>query len=263
MFRDWHDKHVIITGASSGIGWTLAEMLAARGARVSLIARRAERLEELAAKIERAGGVASFAGADVADRSAVEAATLKVTDALGPCDVLIANAGIHRHTHGRRFDPAIATAVFETNVLGVVNVVGAVLPGMVSRGRGKLVTIASIAGYLGLPGAGAYSGSKSAVMTLMESLRVDLAGTGVECLTICPGFIDTPLLDEHNKSALRMLGVGRACARMIRAMETRRGRYAFPWQTVLLARFARRLPWPLYVRMARHVEKRHGARPSG
>jgi short-subunit dehydrogenase len=253
----WRDKCVIITGASSGIGWALAEHLAARRAKLGLIARRAEKLKELAAAIETAGGRAVLARADVTDTQETAQACRALEAALGPCDVLIANAGIHHYSPGYDFRPDRANAVFTTNVAGVVNAIGAVLPGMVERRRGHLVAMASIAAMLGLPEVGAYSASKAAIVTLMESLRVDLHRHGVRVTTVCPGFVDTPLIADHARPLLRfILSPADAARRTAWAIEQERAEYWFPWQTWLLARLGRALPFSIYRRICSRLPKR-------
>lgn len=243
----WQRKCVIITGASSGIGKALAEHLADRGARVGLIARSKDRLAELAATIESAGGRVTCAPADVTDAEQATRATRILEETLGPCDVLIASAGIHRFTPGAEFDADAARAVVTTNVHGVINAVGAVLPGMVARRSGHLVAVASIAGMVGLPAVGAYSASKAAVVALMESLRVDLHRHNVKVTTICPGFVNTPLIAGHRPALLKfVLSPDDAARRIARAIEHGRSEYWFPWQMWLLARFARALPFWAY-----------------
>ncbi len=254
--RFWREKCVLITGASSGIGWRLAELLAASGAKVGLTARREARLAELASQIASRGGRAALAAADVADLAQVRAAMQSLEAELGPCDVLIANAGIYRKTPGRAFDPVKADAVVAVNLQGVIHAVGAVLPGMVQRRCGHLAAVSSIAGTLGLPGAAAYSASKAAVITLMESLRVDLRPLGVKVTTICPGFVDTPLITDADRAAIKnIISAEDAAHRIARAIERGRAECAFPRLTRLSTRVAKLLPCSLYDRiMGRYPE---------
>jgi short-subunit dehydrogenase len=243
----WQDKRVFITGASSGIGWALSAHVARQGAVVGLMARRSEKLAELTRTIESVGGRAAWVSADVTDAEQAGQAVRTLEAAVGRCDVLVANAGIHQYTPGPAFRTADANAVIAANVQGVINAVGAALPGMVARRRGHVVAIASIAGMLGLPEVGAYSASKAAVITLMESLRVDLHASNVKVTTICPGFVDTPLIAEHRRKVLRfVLSPPEAARRVAWAIERGRTEYWFPWQMWLLARVARALPFPVY-----------------
>ncbi len=246
----WSGKCVIITGASSGIGWALAEHLAAHGARLGLLARSTKRLAALHERIERAGGCAAWTTADVTDLERTQAATRELQAAIGPCEVLVAGAGIYRQTHGRRFDPSVANEVLATNVQGVVNAFGAVLPGMLERKHGHLAVISSIAGFVGLPAGAAYSAGKAALMIFMQSLRLDLRETGVKVTTICPGYVDTPMITDEERASLKGLVTAEDAARRIaRAIERGRAECWFPWRTWLPARLASLLPAAAYQRI--------------
>ena len=243
----WKDKRVFITGASSGIGWATAEHLAGLGARVGLIARREELLAELAGKIRTAGGVAEYAAADVATSAETAAAVASLERLLGPCDVMLAGAGIYRHTDGRNFKAGPVNEVLQVNVSGVVNSFAAVLPGMVERRSGRLAAISSMAAMIGLPGACAYSASKAAVVTLLESLRVDLHRHGIKVTAICPGYVDTPIITKAERKTLKGLISAEKAARHIAwAISRGRAEHWFPWHTWLMVRAARMLPPRLY-----------------
>jgi short-subunit dehydrogenase len=260
----WHQKCAIITGASSGIGWKLADLLAARGARVGLMARREPLLNELARLITSRGGRAACAVADVADLPAVRTALRTLEDELGPCDVLIANAGIYRKTSGGEFDPVKADAVVATNLQGVIHAIGAVLPGMVKRRSGHLAAVASMAGALGLPGAAAYSASKAAVITLLESLRVDLRLLGIKVTTICPAYVDTPMITDGDRATIKnLVSAQDAARRIVRAIERGRAECWFPWSTRLSTKLARWLPCSLYDRIMVHFPEMEESRQEG
>src|SRR5213083_2776536 len=190
---DWSNRVVLVTGASSGIGRGLAVELARRGAAVGLLARRGEVLNEIVNEIDAAGGRALALPADVTDATAVRSAADELSAKLGPIDVLFANAGVGATTHANDLDAKQVASLFDVNIIGVVNSVTAVIPGMVERGRGQLVAISSLAAYRGLPKSAAYCASKAAVSSFFESLRLDLHGSGVEVTIVHPGFIKTPL----------------------------------------------------------------------
>jgi len=256
MKPDWSQKVVLVTGASSGIGRALAVAWARRGARVALLARRAEALEEVAGAVEAAGGRAFAVVADVRKSEAVKAAVELVEREWGRVDVLVANAGVGGLTSAREFPLDRATEVFETNVVGVMNTVAAALPGMLARGGGHVVGISSLAGFQGLPGSGAYCASKAALSTLFESLRVELRGSGVVVTTIHPGFVKTPLTEGRSRPMPFLMEVERAAEQIVRAVERRRAAYAFPWQLALFARFANSLPEALRERVLARVRLR-------
>ena len=257
MSKFWRDKRVFITGASSGIGWALAEYLADRGARVGLLARREPELVRLASAIDSRSGGAAFAVADVSDPDQTTQAIRKLEERLGPCDIMIANAGMHRYTRGDVFNGANARDVFATNVNGVINAIDAVLPAMVGRRSGHLVAVASIAAMMGLPEVGAYSASKAAVVTLMEGLRLDLHGFNVKVTTICPGFVRTPMIAQHSDKILKfVLESADAAARIANAIERNKAEYWFPWQMWLIARLTRALPFGLYRRICSLMPRR-------
>lgn len=246
----WRDKCVLITGASSGIGRALAHVLAAQHARVGLLARRVARLHDLADEIARAGGHAAVAAADVAVREQVFEAVAELESTLGPCDVLVANAGVYRKTAARDFDVQRADLVLRTNLLGVVYPIGAVLPGMVRRGRGHLAAVSSVGGMIGLPGAAAYCASKQGVVTLLQSLRADLWHTGIRVTAVCPGFVDTPMITDQERATLRgLVSAPDAARRIARAIERGRAEDWFPWWTALEVRLARLLPPRLAARI--------------
>lgn len=253
----WLGKCVLITGASSGIGWALAEHLARQGARLGLIARRKEKLAELTGHIQSLGRKAAFAVADVTDPDQVDDAVRTLEHALGLTDVLIANAGMHKRAPGAVFNGSAARAVIDVNVNGVINVIDSVLPSMVDRRSGHIVTIASIAAMLGLPEAGAYCASKAALVTLMESLRVDLHRYHIKVTTICPGFVETPLIAYHSrKELLFLLKPQEAADRIARAIARGKTEYWFPWPMWLLTRLGSLLPFAMYRKICEFFPRR-------
>lgn len=237
----------IVTGASSGIGRSLARRLAAGGDSVALLARREPLLEELAAEIEAAGGHALSIPCDVTDRDAVHAAVARVEEVLGPVERLVANAGGGEPTDSVHFDATHLARVVALNLTGTAYCIEAVLPDMLRRKKGHLVAVSSLAAYRGLPGAGAYSASKAALSNLMESLRVDLKPHGVDVTLLLPGFVRTktgPVKRKRNKPF--RLELEDATSRMEKAIRSRRPRYAFPLPLAVLARMASLLPARLF-----------------
>jgi len=242
---DWSNKVVLVTGASSGIGRGLAIELARRGASVGLLARRRDLLEAAVDEINAAGGRALALPADVTHADQVRGAACELRRKFGYIDVLVANAGVGGTTYAVDLCEKDVTRVIRVNVIGAVNSVTAVIPHMVQRGSGHLVAISSLAGYRGLPKSAAYCASKAGVSALFESLRIDLAQTGVDVTIIHPGFIKTPLT-AGRKHMPYLMELDDAVERMMRVIEKRKKTYSFPWQLATIVRACMLLPIPLY-----------------
>ncbi len=251
MDRSFAGRVAVITGASSGIGRSLAVTLAGAGCRVGLVARRRPALEGVAAEVRRAGGVADAATADVSDRAQVRRAMADLAGSLGPVDLVVANAGVGVPT---TLDPVNIDAVEETirvNVLGVIYAIDAALPAMLARGSGQIAAISSLAAYKGMPGESAYCASKAAVNAYLEGLRVQVRGRGIAVSTICPGFVRTPMTAVNNFEMPFALDADEAARRIVRALRRRAKVYDFPWQTALLMRLLRLAPDRVVARVFR------------
>jgi short-subunit dehydrogenase len=231
---------IVLTGAANGIGRATAEALAARGARLGLIDLDGERLEEIAGRL---GPAVASRAADVTDADGMKAAVASLESAIGPTDVLVACAGVGRLTQVPDLDTSGLRAMLEVNVLGVAHAIDAVLPGMVGRGRGHLVGISSVAGFRGMPWMASYSASKAAVWAYLEALRPALKRRGVRITTVFPGFVRTGMtLDIPYARPVSMMEPERAAAHLVRAIESRRRDYVFPWSARLGMGFLRRSP---------------------
>jgi len=248
---------VFITGASSGIGAALARHYAARGAVLGLVARRAEVLDALLATLTGEHAVYPL---DVADVAALREAAADFSTRFGVPDVVVANAGVSVGTLTEEAeDLAAFERVMRTNVLGVVATFQPFVASMRARGRGRLVGIASVAGIRGLPGAGAYSASKAAVIAYLESLRVEMHGSGVKVVTIAPGYIDTPMTAVNRYPMPFMLPADEAARRFAKAIDAGTGYAVIPWQMGVVAKLMRILPNAIFDR----VFARAGRKPRG
>jgi short-subunit dehydrogenase len=236
------DQVVVITGASSGIGWAMALELARTGAKVGLIARRRDKLEELAATIRQAGGSAALAVADVAERGQTHEAIGEVRRQLGPIDLLIANAGVGAPTQLNPLNIQEVERMFRVNLFGVVYSIEAVLPEMLTRGRGHLAGISSLAAYKGLPGESAYCASKAGLNAYLEGLRIQLRPHNIAVSTVCPGFVATPMTAVFEFKMPFVMDAETAARRIVRALARRRKVYNFPLTTTLLMKLTRWLP---------------------
>ncbi len=246
----------VITGASSGLGWELARCLAGEGVRLGLIARRVDRLEDLAGQLRASGAEVAIAGADVGQRSQILAAVESLRRSLGPIDLLIANAGVGAPTLLEPFNVGDVEKMFQVNTLGVVYSIEAVLAEMLQRKQGHLVAVSSLGAYKGLPGESAYTASKAAVNGYMEGLRIQLAPLGIHVTTVCPGFIKTPMTDCFDFTMPFALTAETAARRIVGAIRRRRKVYNFPWRMSLLMGLIARLPdWLVRWLMAGYNEK--------
>lgn len=235
---------VVITGASSGLGRALAAEYARRGATLALMARRGDLLEALAASLPTCCYCYPL---DVRDAPAMTRAAQDFIDREGCPDIVIANAGISVGTStAETRDSAVFEEILATNLLGMMLTFQPFIDLMRSQGRGTLAGIASIAGFRGLPGASAYCASKSAAITYLESLRLELRDDGVKVVTVCPGYVDTPMTVVNPYRMPFLMGADRAAANVADAIARGKRFHVLPWQMALIAWLLRHLPRPLY-----------------
>ncbi len=231
---------MFITGASSGIGEAFARHYAAQGATLGLVARRGELLQELSSRLNTP---VSIYTADVRDANALTQAAEDFIQKFGVPDIVIANAGVSRGTlTEQKEDAAAFKAIFDINVLGLLHTFRPFIAGMKARGNGTLVGIASIAGIRGLPGAGAYSASKAAAISYLESLRVEMQQHGIHVTTIAPGYIKTPMTNVNAYSMPFLMDADVAATKMAKAIAAKRRFIVVPWQMGWLARLMRFIP---------------------
>ncbi|MCF8171216.1 MAG: SDR family oxidoreductase [Candidatus Methylopumilus sp.] len=239
---------VFITGASSGLGAALAKQYALQGHTLGLLARRRDRLHELASSLP---GRHYLYVVDVQDRAELHAAAYNFIEQVGEVDVVIACAGISAGTLTEEADDfAVFKAIFETNVMATVSTFEPFVPQMIKRRAGTLVGIASVAGVRGLPGAGAYSASKSAVTTYCESLRLELKPHHVGVVTIAPGFIRTEMTEKNPYHMPFLMDAEEFAVRALVAIQQKKSYVVIPWQMGVVGKLLRLLPNWLYDRLA-------------
>jgi short-subunit dehydrogenase len=231
---------VFLTGASSGIGEALARNYAVRGATLGLVARRADLLDSLKASL---GTSVETYAADVRDLPAMQAAARDFIAKHGVPELVIANAGVSHGTLTEYADDIdVFRQILDINVIGTVNTFHPFVLPMREAKRGTLAGIASVAGYRGLPGAGAYSASKAAVIRYCEALRVELNGTGVRVATICPGYIATPMTAKNPYPMPFIITADEFARRFARAIDAGRGYAVIPWPMAIVAKLLAILP---------------------
>ena len=235
-------RRIFLTGASSGIGAALAEIYAAPGVTIGLLARRESRLAELAQRLGRTGCRVLTYAADVTDGPRMRQAALAFCEAADGVDLAIANAGTSAPDRILDGNPAAVTDMFRINVEGTLNTLFPLIPAMAANGGGHLVAIGSVAGFRGLPGKGGYSATKAALKILMDSYRPVLQRRNILATTICPGFVESELTAK-NRYPMPFIMPAPKAARLIQAAIARGSRtYVFPWQMRLLVPLLTHVP---------------------
>jgi short-subunit dehydrogenase len=241
------DKLVFITGASSGIGQALAWRYHQAGWRLALSARRGGVIEDWAGQHGLARDRYRVYEADVADQCSIVAAGQDCLSKQGVPDTVVANAGISIGMDtAAREDLDVMARVFATNNVGMAGTFHPFLAPMAQRGSGRLAGIASVAGIRGLPGHGAYCASKAAAIAYCESLRGELRGTGLKVVTICPGYIDTPLTRKNRYPMPFLMPAPAFADKAFDAIEAGVSYRVIPWQMAVVAKLLRLLPNGLF-----------------
>ena len=249
---------VFITGASSGIGQALALRYHQAGFRLALVARRSEAIEAWAVALGLAPDSYAVYGADVADTDSIVAAAQACIARQGLPDVVIANAGISIGIDSAQREDIDAMAqVFATNNIGLAASFQPFMQAMRARGSGRLVGIASVAGIRGLPGHAAYCASKAAVISYCEALRGELRGTGVQVITIAPGYVDTPLTRKNRYPMPFLMSASRFADLAYKAITAGDSYRVIPWQMGLVAKLMRLTPNALWDRILARQPRKH------
>lgn len=233
-----------VVGASSGIGAELARELVRRGAHVAISGRRAQELE-------RVGGTdMAQVPLDVTDADAVDGAVGTVHSALGGLDTVVYSAGYWKQFDAAEWDRESFARHVEVNLLGLNNVLGAVVPGLVAQGHGQLVGIASVAGYRGLAGSEAYGATKAAQLNLFEALRASLGPKGVHVTTVAPGFVRTEMTAVNEFPMPFLINADEAARTIADGMAAGRQTITFPRPMAAAMAVARLVPGPLWTALS-------------
>lgn len=248
----------LVTGATSGLGREAAVQLGRRGWRVALTGRRADKLKETAEAVRKAGGTPLELVGSVSDPKDVNAQYAQIKKEWGGLDYVVLNAGVGDRNDAKEFKASSVVWTFETNVFGVAYWMEAVLPDMIAQGSGTLSAVSSLAAFRGLPSSGSYSASKAALNALLESARVDLRGTGVRVVTVCPGFVKSELTDRNEPGQMPfLLGTEDGVARMLRGIDAGDRVVHFPWQLSLTVIYLlHNLPGFIYDRIASRIKRK-------
>ena len=235
-------KTIWISGASSGIGYELVKQLATTGANIAISARSEEKLAALANEFANVHAYPL----DVTDAEAVAKCAADIEAAHGPIDLTIFNAGVSAASTTAKPAADIFRTVMETNYLGVTNGLSAIIPNMSARGQGHISWVASLGGYNGLPGAGAYNASKAALVSLAEASRLELAPKGITITIINPGFVRTPMTDKNKFPMPFLLEPEDAARKIIAGLMAEKYEINFPKPLVWFVKFLRLMPYPIF-----------------
>ncbi len=255
--ESFRNRVALITGAASGIGRQLALSLAAEDAHIAALDRQSDGLERLASDLK--GKTIAYALADVTDLDAMRAAVARLEQQIGPTDLLVASAGIGIETPAENFRAEDFTAQIQVNLIGIINTLDAVLPGMCQRQSGQIAALSSMASYRGLPHMGGYCASKAGLNSLLDALRVELRPKGISVTTICPAWIRTPLTTPLGLPDKELMAVEDAVRLILDALRARKPFLAFPtkhaWQGRLLRHTPRAISDWLVRQWARRMKK--------
>lgn len=239
----WTGKAVLITGASSGLGYALVEALAPYRIHFGLLSRRVEPMQELAEKLKASGSQFWLRACDVRKRIEVESAIADFAKAAGGLDVAWVNSGIGGETSFRRWDWDRVENLIDTNLKGALYTAHACVQQMAPQNRGAIVAISSVSAMRGLAGRAIYSLTKIGVAYYMEAMAAELPQ--IQFTTVYPGFVDTPL-NRNNPNRLWLMMPPQAAQLMIKAVAKRKREYIYPFPMKLLFHLARALPARIY-----------------
>jgi NAD(P)-dependent dehydrogenase (short-subunit alcohol dehydrogenase family) len=247
--QTWQGRVAWLVGASSGIGRATASLLHRQGAQVIVSARSADALQAFVA--EHPGSVAL--PLDAADRAALRDASRQIEARFGRLDLAAYCAGIYTPMRAADFDLDEALRHVQINQAGALHLLDAVLPLLLRQRQGHLCLVSSVAGYRGLPQALAYGPTKAALISLAESLWLDLQPLGIGVSLVCPGFVDTPLTARNTHPMPALIGVDEAARCIVRGWQQGRFEMHFPRRFTTWLKLARMLPYGAYFRVIRRV----------
>jgi NAD(P)-dependent dehydrogenase (short-subunit alcohol dehydrogenase family) len=256
----WAGYRVWVVGASSGIGAELARTLHRRGARVALSARRLDALREVMADAptppvdaEDPTLAPEFVPLDVNDAQAVAEACTGLQARWGGIDLVLWVAGIYTPMQAQNFDLPTANRMLQTNLIAVYNGLAAVLPMLLSQGKGGIALVSSVAGYSGLPQALVYGPTKAAMINLAESLYFDLRPAGIGIYLVSPGYVDTPATAGNQYTMPALISASQAANETLAGIAAGRFEVHYPKRFTRFLKFARLLPYRLYFALVRRV----------
>ncbi|QCK86136.1 SDR family NAD(P)-dependent oxidoreductase [Phreatobacter aquaticus] len=244
---DLVERRAWITGAGKGIGRDVALLLARQGWVVAVSSRTDADLTVLAAEAAAFGGRIVGFRLDVTDESAVAAVVAQIEAQIGPLDLALLNAGTHIPVTAETFEVSAFRKLVETNLMGAVHGLAALLPRFMERGSGQIAVVASVAGFRGLPTSAAYGATKAALINMCEALKPELDEAGVDLRLICPGFVETPLTAKNTFPMPFLIPAERAAREIVDGLAGRKFRIVFPKRMAFAMAILEALPnWLLF-----------------
>lgn len=263
MASNSHPHCAWITGAGKGIGRALALRLAEDGWTVAASARTQSDLTALVeAAADLPGKVVAFP-LDITDATAVALSVARVERDVGPIDLAVLNAGISQPITASNFDAEAISRIVETNLMGTVHCLAAILPRFLARRSGHVAVIGSLAGYCGLPTAAGYGPTKAALINMCEALKPELDAAGVRMQIVNPGFVETALATGYGVSLPYLISDRAAADTIARGLRSERFEIAFPRRMVWRMKMLQSLPYSLFFAITRRLTPPHPPRPRG
>ncbi|MCA9733534.1 MAG: SDR family NAD(P)-dependent oxidoreductase [Deferribacteres bacterium] len=246
----WQNKTVLITGASSGLGIAITKALAPYHVTFGLLSRRKDKMVELAESLSQGNSRFWIRVCDVQDREDVYEAVNEFKEYAGRIDVVWVNAGVGAKSNLFKWEWESFESCMQTNLMGAVYTTKASLEVMIPQNHGAIVAISSVASMRGLPGSSAYSMTKIALNTMMESLATQ--ARDIQFTSILPGWVETPMT-AGRKNLWWLIPADKAAQKMITAVARKKFKYIYPWQMFLLYHAMRSLPTGFYIKAARKL----------
>ena len=254
---DFNNKTVLLTGASSGIGYSLAKLLPKENCSIVLLSRRENILKDLANEIKIDGGQVRAYKCDVGNVEEVRNSFEQVKKDFGKIDIAILNAGVSSRTDVSKYSSYIAKEIFEANTFGIVNCVEQLLPDFIKRKEGMIVGVSSLADSRGYPRSGFYNASKAAATLLLESLRIELKPHKIKVLIVKPGFVRTPMTDKNEFQMPFLMDVDRAAKIILNGIKKEKKIIQFPVPIVIGSKIMKFMPdWLFNYLMSKELPAR-------
>jgi short-subunit dehydrogenase len=243
---NFSNKNILITGASSGIGYQLAKDLAKEGANLALLARRKNILDNLAEELKPFNTKIITAKCDVSSKENIKNAFYFVRNEFNKIDIAILNAGVSYRMNVKEFNTEFIEEIINVNLMGMLHCLNEIIPDFVQDKNGFIVGISSLAESRGFPRSAAYCSSKAAVSTFLESIRTELKKYNVKVITVKPGFVKTPMTDKNEFKMPFLMESDKACKIILDGIKKEKKIIQFPLPTVAGAKLFKILPDSLF-----------------